>query len=338
MGYDIMTILLYWSIINFAGGMNVMVRAMEKAGHSLIGLRELLAAVKAVAKEDGITHTALPCLTLLRATRPNHLNQGMLRPSFCMVVQGEKEILIGDQLTRYAEGSFVAAVVSMLTAGHIVRANPDVPYYGICVNLELMDIAAVGMKTKIQGDETTATKAGAYVAQSSPELRNVLLRLLQLMECPEEVDGLGPILIQELIYRILRSEKGQILQNMIAGDNNVFGVAKAIEHIKGNFTKPLSVRELAGVANMSASGFHQKFKAITTFSPIQYQKKVRLLEARAMLLVGDMDVGMAASLVGYESPSQFSREYRRQFGMPPVKDIARLLNDPLRNPAKHGYK
>lgn len=310
---------------------------MDNPKCSMPDLKELLAAVQAVAKEDGITNTAIPCLALLRATKPNHLNQGMLRPSFCMVVQGEKEILIGDRLTRYAEGSFVAAAVSILTSGHIVRASPDVPYYGICVNLELMDIAAVGMNAKIAADEVPVDSPGAYVAKSSPELRNVLLRLVRLAKNPEDIDGLGTIIIQELIYRILRSENGHILQKMIVGNNSVFGISKAIEHIKSNFTQPLSVKELAGIANMSTSGFHQKFKTVTTVSPIQFQKKVRLLEARRMLLAGDMDAGMAALLVGYESPSQFSREYRRLFGMPPLKDIARLRNDPLRNPAKHNY-
>lgn len=298
---------------------------------------ELLSAVRHVARANGITHTALPYLTVLRAIKPNHLNQGMLRPSFCMVVQGEKEILIGDQLTRYAAGSYVAAAVSMLTSGHIVKASSNVPYYGISVNLELVDIAAAGMRANMTHAASAGSHPGAYVAKSTPELRNVLLRLVQTADKPEEANALGPILMQELIYRILQSENGHLLQSMIAG-NGVFGIAKAIEFIKGNYTQPIGVKELADKANMSVSGFHGKFKSVTTLSPIQYQKKVRLLEARRMLLAGDMDAGMAALMVGYESPSQFSREYRRLFGLPPIRDIARLRDDPLRNPAQNPYK
>lgn len=306
-------------------------------GKPSLEMEELLSAVQNIAQANGITHTALPYLSLLRAIKPNHLNQGMLRPSFCMVVQGEKEILIGDQLTRYAEGSYVAAAVSMLTSGHIVKASSNIPYYGISVNLELVDIAAVGMRVNMTQSNLAGSHPGAYVAKSTPELRNVLLRLVQVADKPEEANALGPILKQELIYRILQSENGYLLQNMIAG-NGVFGIAKAVEFIKGNYTQPISVKELADKANMSVSGFHSKFKSVTTLSPIQYQKKVRLLEARRMLLAGDMDAGMAALMVGYESPSQFSREYRRLFGLPPIQDIARLRDDPLRNPAQNRYK
>jgi AraC-like DNA-binding protein len=300
-----------------------------------IDLSAMKAALERMAVRDGITPTAIPYLSLLRASHSNHLSMSMLRPSICMVIQGEKEILIDKQLTRYSAGSYVAAGITMLTSGHVVDASETTPYLGIHIDLEPQQIAALLLSMDIPSPKRKKSGPGAYVAQASPELLNALLRLVQLAYNPQDAMVLAPAVVREILYRVLTSEHGHLLHAMVATEGSGLGISRAIELLKNCYSQKLHVETLAKEAGMSVSGFHHKFKTITGLAPLQYQKRVRLLEARKMLLLGGIDAATASFAVGYESPSQFSREYRRQFGAPPLQDIACLKNDPLRNPRQN---
>lgn len=301
----------------------------------LVDLPAMKVVLERMAVRDGITPTAIPYLSLLRASRPNHLSMSMLRPSICMVIQGEKEILIDRQLTRYSAGRYVAAGVSMLTSGHVVNASEEKPYLGINIDLEPQQVAALLVSMDFPSPKRKKSGLGAYVAQASPELLNAMLRLVQLADNPQDAAVLEPAVMRELLYRVLTSEHGYLLYAVVAAEGSGLGMSKAIELLKKLYSHKIQVETLAKEAGMSVSGFHHKFKMITGLAPLQYQKRVRLLEARKLLLAGGIDAATASFTVGYESPSQFSREYRRQFGAPPLQDIARLKKDPLRSPRQN---
>lgn len=290
---------------------------------------ELVAAAKKIAVQDGITSTAMPYLSLRRATRRNHMNPGMLRPLICLVVQGHKEILIGE---RYSAGSYVASSINMPTSGCILKASKEIPYIGICVDINLQEIVAVLLETNITAYANRSTEPAAYVAQADTALQDAVLRLILLANKPRDAAVLGAVIKKEILYRIINSEHGYAPSGMVTAEQRIAGISRAIEEIKTKYMQNLSVDFLAKAADISVSAFHRKFKAVTTVSPLQYQKRVRLLEARKLLLSEKLDAAAVAFAVGYDSPSQFSREYRRIFGAPPLRDIARLRHDPIRNP------
>jgi AraC-like DNA-binding protein len=293
---------------------------------------ELVAAAKKIAAQDGITSTAMPYLSLRRATRRNHRNPGMLRPSICLVVQGYKEILIAEDRIRYSAGSYVASSINMPTSGCILKASKEIPYIGICMDINLQEIAEVLLETNITVYAGKSTGPAAYVAQADTALQDAMLRLVLLADKPLDAAVLGPAIKKEIIFRIINSEHGYALSGMVTAEQGISGISRAMEEIKTKYMQRLPVDSLAKAAGMSVSAFHRKFKAVTTVSPLQYQKRVRLLEARKLLLSEKLDAATVAFAVGYESSSQFSREYRRIFGAPPLQDIARLRRDPIRNP------
>ncbi len=287
---------------------------------------EIADLVKRHVRSEGPTRTAIPFLSLLRFDGPTPLNQGMLRPSACFVLQGRKKILIGEEVVSYGPGSYVAAAVNLPVAGQVIEAAPRRPYLGLNIDLEPKEIAAalIELKTVLQPVSCATCALGGYVALASTDLLSALTRLVQLLEKPERIPFFAPLLKQEILYHLLVSEEGQTHWSAMAGEREGLAIGRAIEWLNRNFTAPFSAEPLAQKAGMSVSHFHRRFKAVTTLSPLQYQKHLRLLEARRLLLAGTGDVATAGFTVGYESASQFVREYRRLFGTPPRADVTNL--------------
>lgn len=269
--------------------------------------------------------TALPWLTLIRRPAPTPVGRGILTPSICLLVQGAKEMLVGQQVLRYGPGSYVQAGIAMPVSGQVTRASAAAPYYGIRVDFAPKEIAAFMLEMGMPAQPPAAVAAPAVsVEHAGGAVLDLLLRVLRLLERPQDLDVLGRLAKQELIYHLVTAPGGATLVQGVAGGQRERAVGDAINWIRAHYNEPLRIDALARAVHMSPSVLHRRFKAATVMSPLQYQKQVRLLEARKLLMSGEAEAASVAFEVGYESPSQFSREYRRLFGAPPLKDAQQL--------------
>ncbi len=268
--------------------------------------------------------TALPWLSLIRFTQTTALHRGMLEPSMCLVLQGEKTILIGKEITRYGAGSYVVSAIDLPVSGQVTQASPRTPYVGLRIALDARELAALVIDMQLAVPEQRQQQPAAYVEQADMELQDAFLRLLRMLDKPRELAAIGPLLKQEILYRLLTACGGAALYHSVTAHAQEKGVSEAMLWIKHHYNQPLNIGQLAKSVSMSVSSLHHRFKALTVMSPLQYQKQLRLLEARKLLLAGKLEAASVAFQVGYESPSQFSREYRRLFGAPPLQDIESL--------------
>ncbi|MFL5815704.1 MAG: AraC family transcriptional regulator N-terminal domain-containing protein [Bdellovibrionia bacterium] len=290
-------------------------------------LTDIQKIVRVLAQETGRNETSIPFLSIIRFDGPNSLNQGVLKPSFCVIAQGRKEVHLGNEITHYGPGEYLISTLDIPAAGQVIGASKSSPYLGIRVELDPKEIASIALETEEAGVQLSMSEnpsQGAFVGKIDAETLEAVLRVLKLLKLPEDAKFLAGAIKREIIYRLLKSEFGpQIYQNVLQHQQDL-GIGKALRWLKENFHRPLHIENLAKASNMSVSSLHHKFKAVTNMGPLQYQKQLRLQEARRLLLTGAVDASTAAFQVGYESQSQFSREYRRLFGAPPIQDIRRL--------------
>jgi AraC-like DNA-binding protein len=272
--------------------------------------------------------TDLPWLWLVRRPAPTPAGRGILSPSVCLLVQGEKEMLVGQQVLRYGPGCYVQAGMAMPVSGQVTRASDAAPYYGIRVDVDPKEVAAFVLEMRLQLAAGDVDPPVVTVERADEAMLDVFVRLLRLLERPRDVPVLGRLLKQELIYHLVTAPGGATMSRGVVGGQRERAVGDAIHWIRTHYNEPLSIDALARTVHMSPSVLHRRFKAATVMSPLQYQKQVRLLEARKMLMSGDVEAASVAYEVGYESPSQFSREYRRLFGAPPLKDAEQLRRQP----------
>jgi AraC-like DNA-binding protein len=267
-----------------------------------------------------------PRLSRLRRPAPTPAGRGILTPSACLLVQGEKEMLVGQQELRYGPGCYVQAGVAMPVSGQVTRASADAPYYGIRIDLDPKEIAAflLEMQPALPAPPCAGAEPQAVsVERADSAMLEVFVRVLRLLERPRDLPVLGRLAKQELLYHLLTAPGGAALVQGMGGQRER-AVGDAIDWIRTHYNEPLRIDALARAVHMSPSVLHRRFKAATVMSPLQYQKQVRLLEARKRLMSGEAEAASVAYEVGYESPSQFSREYRRLFGAPPLKDAQQL--------------
>ena len=276
--------------------------------------------------------TDLPWLWLMRRSAPTPAGRGILSPSVCLLVQGEKEMLVGQRVLRYGPGCYVQAGAAMPVSGQVTRASAAAPYYGIRVDIDPKEVAAFVLEMRLQLAAEDTDPPAITVERADEATLGVFVRLLRLFERPRDLPVLGRLLKQELIYHLVMAPGGATLTRGVAGGQRERAVGEAIHWIRTHYNEPLSIDALARTVHMSPSVLHRRFKAATVMSPLQYQKQVRLLEARKMLMSGAVEAASVAYEVGYESPSQFSREYRRLFGAPPLKDAEQLRRQPAAQP------
>ncbi|MGO4382355.1 AraC family transcriptional regulator [Pseudoduganella sp. RAF53_2] len=292
---------------------------------------ELLEALRAAVapRFGGLPHerydivTAIPWLTLIRIPAPTPAGRGMLQPSMCLLLQGAKQMLIGADVVKYGPGDYVLTAVDMPVAGQVTAATPAHPYFGLRVDFDPQEIAAFILDMQIEAPPPQQLPA-TYVESADEALLDVFARLLELLDRPGDIPVLSRLLKQELFYHLLMAPGGAALNTAVRGGGREKAIGEAIMWIRQNFDKPLSIEALAKAVRMSTSVLHRRFKAMTVMSPLQYQKQVRLLEARKLLMAGGVEAATVAFKVGYESPSQFSREYRRLFGASPLQDAEQL--------------
>ena len=241
-----------------------------------------------------------------------------------MLIQGKKTFHLGNEIVQYVAGDYLASVIDMPGAGQITGATKDAPYIGVRIELPAKEIADVIVEAKIVVGPGDKLNPAAFVGKSDAELLDLVIKMLRLLDGPKDSAFLAGHLKREMIYRLLTGNYGHLFYQNAAVEQRIGGIGKAISWVQENFSEPLDVERLAKYNNMSVSTLHHKFKAVTTMAPLQYQKNLRLQEARRLLMSGAVDATTAALEVGYESPSQFNREYRRLIGLPPLKDIKAL--------------
>jgi AraC-like DNA-binding protein len=271
---------------------------------------------------DGIFETPVPRLKLIRFSTPTQPLHSLHEPAICLVVQGKKRVEVGGQVLDYDRSRFLTASVDVPVVGHVIEASKAKPY--LCFKLEIDRAVLSALALEMGPAEAGDAAPGVALSPVTDDLLDAALRLLRLADAPRDIALLAPLAERELLYRLLVGEHGARLRQLAHADSRLSQVNRAINWIKANYRQPFSIETLASEARMSASALHQHFKQVTSVSPLQFQKRLRLQEARRLIFTEAMDAASAAHEVGYESPSQFSREYRRLFGAPPVQDALRL--------------
>jgi AraC-like DNA-binding protein len=285
---------------------------------------ELTKIIEHYTGRDGAHTTAIPSLFFARYSKITGPNYGVYKPSLCIIVQGAKEVLLSHERFRYSPAEYLVASVDLPVITQVTEASSDVPYLAIILQFNPSEILSVLRDSQIKADKKENPKRGMYVSKIEPSLLDAVTRLARLLDSPEDINILAPLIVKEIIYRVLQGEHGGMLKQIAIEGSSTHQISDVIEYIMNNYEKAFKIEELAEIANMSVSSLHRHFKEVTAMSPIQFQKQMRLQEARRMLLSESTDATEAAFRVGYESPSQFSREYSRMFGLPPKEDITRL--------------
>jgi AraC-like DNA-binding protein len=275
-------------------------------------------------KGNGVYSTAISQLEFKREDAAPTEIRCVCEPIFAIVVQGKKQALLGEETYRYGAGQYLVVSVDLPLSGFVVEATPNKPYLGFKLNLNPAQLCDIIAQTQSGIGKKENSVRGLFVSDADTALMDCSIRLTRLLDTPQDIPFLAPMIICEIYYRLLMSEQGEAVRQIATSGSNMQRIADVIKRIKADFTKPLRIEELAEQANMSPSSFHHHFKEVTSMSPLQYQKQLKLLEARRLMLTKNTDATHAAYQVGYESPSQFSREYSRMFGAPPIKDIERL--------------
>jgi len=280
-------------------------------------LKAVSGYAEAHANADGLAQTPIEGLVLVRATAPSGLVHAVSKPLVCLVVQGSKHVTMGTQGFAFSAGDSLLITADVPTVSQITRASVAAPYLSLVFELDLAIIAALGAE---MGTERVADSAPVRVDPTDAEVADAALRLMRLLDRPSAVPVLKAQLIREMHYWLLVGRHGSAIRRLGWPDGHVQRVARAVSVLRAEFGKPLRVERLAAEVGMSPSSFHQHFRAVTSLSPLQFQKHLRLIEARRLMMSKGASASSAAFAVGYESVPQFTREYRRMFGLPPVKD------------------
>lgn len=275
------------------------------------------------SERSGYYPTAIDSLVFVRCDTSKTM-QDVSEPLFAIVVQGEKKLSLSEESFQYGIAQYLVTSVDLPLSVCMIEATPDQPYLGLKLNLDPAQLCEIIVQTNPDIDKTENSVRGFCVSDASPSLIDCAIRLTKLLDTPQDIPFLAPLIIREIYYRLLTDEQGEAVRQVATSGSNMQRIADVIKQIKTELAQPLRVEELAEQANMSAASFHRHFKAVTSMSPLQYQKHLRLMNARQLMLAEAIDATQAAYRVGYESTSQFSREYSRMFGAPPIRDIERL--------------
>ena len=292
------------------------------------GLEVAIGALgKSIARltEKKELHTsAVPGLSLFRREEPTEPITGMYEPSVCLVAQGAKRVRLGDDTFVYDAHHYLITSVHLPTVVQIIEASRPKPYLGLRLMLDQREISQLMVDSNLPPPRVQQSSRGMATGEVTLPLITAFQRLIDLLAEQQDIAILAPIIQREIIYRLLVGDQGERLRQIAAAGSQSHQIARAIDWLKANYSQPLSIDALAAQARMSSSTFHHHFRSMTALSPLQFQKQLRLQEARRLMLAERMDAANAAFQVGYESPSQFSREYNRLFGAPPLRDITNL--------------
>ncbi len=272
--------------------------------------------------EDGEVATPIDNLFLSRRSSPTQPLHTAYRPCFALVLQGAKSLRLGSDTLNYGTGDYLLTSLDLPVASRVTEASEQQPHLCLALAIDGETLATLLRRIDVPRQTTDASVLrGMAVNVAPPELLDAAVRLLRLLDRPNEIAAMAPLIVEEILYRILMGPDGPRLLNIAMAENQGNKIARAVAWLRGNFSKPLRIEELAERVNMSVSSFHHHFKSVTAMTPVQYQKQLRLHEARRLMVVDRLDVGTAGFRVGYQSPSQFSREYSRLYGLSPLRDV-----------------
>jgi AraC-like DNA-binding protein len=288
------------------------------------GRQELVKRVVRAVREDG-TVEAPGGLSLLRYSSPTPKDHGLSSPALCVIAQGSKEVWLGDDRYRYDAHHYLITAAALPTASRVTEASEERPYLGVVLGL---DPALVGSVMVEAGHPAPGDRTAVRAFDVSPldaGLLDAVVRLVGLLDSPaDEASFLRPLVTREIVFRLLKGEQGDRLRQIAVLGGHGHRIARALERLRLDFDRPLRIEDVAREVGMSVSGFHHHFRAVTAMSPLQFQKRMRLQEARHLMLSEDLDAASAGHRVGYSDASHFTREYKRLFGAPPMRDVERL--------------
>ncbi|MCG6267515.1 AraC family transcriptional regulator [Vibrio furnissii] len=268
--------------------------------------------------------TEIPGVRLSHWNTPTPPTSYTHKSSICLIAQGKKRVLLGEESFVYDANHFLISSVDLPIIANIIEATEETPYLGLVMEIDLHEISQLIVESELAFPHSKEAQKGIAVGELSEPLLDAFVRLMALQDDPASINILAPVIKREIFYRLLTSEQGARLNQIVTAGSHSHQISKAIDWLKHNFVKPLSVSELASYTGMSKSAFYTHFRTMTSMTPLQFQKKLRLSEARRLMLTENLDAMATTFRVGYESPSQFSREYSRLFGAPPSKDIKAL--------------
>jgi AraC-like DNA-binding protein len=284
---------------------------------------ELVERIASIIREDGVVEP-IKGVFLRRSSSPTVPVHAVSEPAFCVIAQGNKEIVVGEERFRYDPAHYLLNTVELPIMSHVIEASEEQPYLSFRLNL---DPGLVGSVLTEAGQPSLRGNAEVRAMNVSPldaGLLDATVRLLRLLDTPEDVQVFAPLVTREIIFRLLSGEQGGRLRHLVSQGGYADRIASVVERIRNNFDQPLRIDHLARELGMSTSGLHHQFKTVTAMTPLQFQKQLRLQEARRLMLGEDIDAASAGYRVGYEDASHFNREYKRLFGIPPRRDVERL--------------
>jgi AraC-like DNA-binding protein len=298
---------------------------MKKDEVMEFALDELRKSIARWTEQGQQLTTSVPGLSLFRWDEPTEPISAMYEPSICVVAQGAKRVILGDDDSYvYDARHYLITSVHLPTVVQVIDASEEKPYLGLMLRLDMREISQMMVDSNLPTPRVQQSRRGMATGEVTLPLLNAFHRLVDLLADEKDIPILAPTIQREIVYRLLVGDQGARLRQIASTGSQSQQIARVIEWLKGNFAQPLRVDDLSAKAGMSASTFHHHFRSMTALSPLQFLKQLRLQEARRLMLTDHLDAGTAAFQVGYESPSQFSREYSRLFGSPPLRDISNL--------------
>jgi AraC-like DNA-binding protein len=305
-------------------------QAEREAQRMQANREELVERIARALRADG-TAQPLPGLHLYRHSFPLEQVYSVVEPSLCVVAQGSKEFLLGDSRYRYDPLHYLLVTVDLPNVGQVLEASKERPFLSLRLDLAPTLVGEVLVEVGHASLRDHADVRAISVSSLDGHLLDAMVRVARLLDTPDEAPVLLPLITREIIYRLLRGEQGARLCHLALQGGYSPSIARAIERLRQDFDQPLRIEQMARELGMSVSVFHHHFKAVTALSPLQFQKRLRLLEARRLLLGEDLDAASAASRVGYHDASHFNREYKSLFGVPPMRDVQRLRDEALQS-------
>ena len=285
---------------------------------------ELARKIARWTEKSGHVESAVPGLMLVKYEAPTEPMSAMYEPSICLVAQGAKRVQLGDEAYVYDENHLLITSVGLPVMANVIKASKEVPLLSLVLKIDLRMVAQLMVDSSLPLARNQQPGRGMAVGEVSGPLLDSFQRLVDLLDTPEDIPILAPLILKEILYRLLMGELGPRLRQIATAGSHGQQIVRAVDWLKENYARQLKVEGLAKETGMSLSTFHHHFRDLTAMSPLQFQKWLRLHEARRLMLTENQDATTAALQVGYESPSQFSREYKRQFGAPPLRDIKNL--------------
>ena len=291
-----------------------------------INREELIERMIRLAPENSLLEV-FPSIFIYQSTKPTESQVSVLKPAFCVIAQGSKDVLLNDELFHYDSGHYLISTLDLPIMSNVFEASEEKPYLNLRIDLDPALVASVMIESGIEIKKSGTGVKAMDVSPIDADLLDAVVKLVKLLDTPDEMKLFAPSIMREIIYRLLKGRQSERLSHLVTTEGDTRRISRAVKQLRENIDQPLKIEDIARELGMSVSGFHSHFKSVTAMSPLQFQKQIRLQEARRLMLGENMDVTSASFRVGYDDPSYFSREYKKLFGIPPLRDIAKLRSN-----------